>query len=146
MMSDKNLKRLLPFNKFLNDIQAKDESLYYGKVDVRTGQKIDELNMRFISDNFNKDYSEKSKDLFSSYYLMSQELSQYNHLSQIDEIAQSLLHLEKSKASIDKQGQIINDNSENAKVLETHIKSLIYRQGLQTKEGAYFSYNYNKFV
>lgn len=146
MMSDKNLKRLLPFSNFLNDISAKDDSMYYGKVDVRTGQKVDELNIRFISDNFKKDYKEKSKDLFSSYYLMSQELAQYNHLSKIDEIAQSLLHLEKSKVSLDKQGNLINDNSENAKVLETHIKALIYRQGLQTKEGAYFSYNYNKFV
>lgn len=144
-LSNKDLKRLLPFHNFLNDIKTSDESIYLGNVDPRNGEKINELNMRFVNDNFKNDYSEKSKDLFSSYYLMSNELAKYKHLKQIEDLAKSLLHLEKSKKSINKKGQEINNNITNTDFLEQQIKALVYSETLQTQDMT-VSYDYNKFV
>jgi len=120
--------------QFLRNISMDEFEAGYGQTDPITGELINVV-PRYFTKDVGEDYS---TDLFKTMALYNQYAIKFKNLKDIEESALQLLRIERNKKSIMTStfGRIIKegedfkytDNSENSKLLEDMIKSVVYGQ------------------
>lgn len=121
--------------QFLRNISMDDSEVGYGEIDPVTGEVLNSI-PRYFTRDIGEDYS---TDLFRTMTLYNQFAIRYKNLSDIEERSRQLLRIERNKKSIAtsqfgkiklKDGAIEynENNSENSKLLEDMIKSVVYQQ------------------
>lgn len=120
--------------QFLRNISMDEFEAGYGQTDPITGELINVV-PRYFTKDIGENYS---TDLFKTMALYNQYAIKFKNLKAIEESALQLLRIERNKKSIMtssfgrlvKEGEDFKftDNSENSKLLEDMIKSVIYGQ------------------
>lgn len=121
--------------QFLKSISLDDDSVGFAKIDPTTGEKINTIPKYFIS-QLEKDYS---TDLFKTMALYNEYALKFKYLSDIEDQARALLHIEKNKQTIvtsffgkakmkDGEIQYANDNTKNYELLDAMVKATLFGQ------------------
>jgi hypothetical protein len=161
-----------PFTNFKDSVKVNDQELNYsGYINPLTGERENKLFAAHVAElgEFIKDpddaskvklsYSKKSTDLFKVYSLMNREKLKYKYLTEVENIAQSLRHVEAQKGSIltNKFGRVQRDaqgntkidavnNKENLEMYEKHLRASMYGEVIQNDSDSYFEVSWNKFA
>lgn len=122
--------------QFLRNISIDESDVGYGKIDPITGKPIDSLPKYFTSEIENE-----STDLFKTMELYNEMAIKFSYLSEIENQGRALIRLEKNKkaiatsvfgrTSIDEitgELKINPNNTENSKLVEDMVKSIIFQQ------------------
>lgn len=130
-------------DRFLRSISIDEHDVGYGEIDPITKKPIEKIPTPFLRE-FDGNYS---TNLFSTMALYNQYAIKFKNLSDIEEQARLLLRAEENKKSLKTSmfskiqkkvsgGFIENENNDqNAKLVETFIKSAIYQQKYANDEG-----------
>jgi hypothetical protein len=122
--------------QFLRSISIDEGDTGFGKFDPITGQPINTIPKYFTREI----EGEVSTDLFRTMALYNEMAIKYKYVSDIEEQAQALLNTERNKKAIatsvfgktqrDAAGDLVYtpNNSENTKLVDDMIKSIIYGQ------------------
>lgn len=154
-----------------DSVKVRDQEINYsGYINPLTGEKENKIFAAYIAElgewvpdetspgKVKLDFSKKSLDLFTVYSLMNRQKLRYKYLSEVENIAQALKHVEAEKGSIetskfgkikrDPQGNIkITDNNEdNTEILEKHIRASVYGEVIQNDADMFVEVTRNKFV
>jgi hypothetical protein len=165
---DGNLFSLKALGKsFINTIRIHDEGSSFGKQDALTGEPIDNIHTKYVSDlgkqaidsdgNRFMDYSEKNFDLFRVMALWEKELLQYNLRTESEELAKLLVSTEQRKKSLavdrsgnvkrDENGNILEiDNTANVKYLRDFLDATYYGKTASDQSGLNFKIPYGSAV
>ena len=121
--------------QFLRDISIDEGDVGYGQRDPVTGKLIDKIPIYFTREL----EDDVSTDLFRTMALYNEFAIKYKYLSSIENQVLALNRLERNKRSIassfwgrteykDGELQYNPDNSENAQIIESMTKAIIYQQ------------------
>jgi hypothetical protein len=127
----------VPFGEqFLRNISVDESTVGYGKIDPQTGFPVDSIPKYFTKDTG----EEYSTDLFKTMFLYNEMAIKFQYMTDMEYQARSLLRLEKHKdaiatsiygrTSLDINGNPVTtpNNSENAKLVQDMVKSIVYGQ------------------
>jgi hypothetical protein len=121
--------------QFLRNISIDEGDVGFGQRDPITGEIIDKVPIYFTREL----EDEVSTDLFRTMSLYNEFALKYKYLSQIEDQVRALNRLEKNKQSIatsywgkteyiDGEIQYNPNNNENAQIIESMTKAIIYQQ------------------
>jgi uncharacterized protein YlzI (FlbEa/FlbD family) len=127
--------------QFLRNISIDEGDVGFGKFDPITGRPINVIPKYFTREI----EGEVSSDLFRTMSLYNEMAIKYKYISEIEEQAQALVNTERNKKAIatsifgktqtkDGELQYTPDNSENTKLVEDMMKTIIYGQKYITSE------------
>jgi len=127
--------------QFIRSISVDEGDIGFGKIDPLTGRPVNTIPKYFT----NEIEGEVSTDLFRTMALYNEMAIKYKYVSQIEEQIQGLVNTERNKQAIatsqfgktqykDGELQYTPDNSENTKLVEDMMKSIIYGQKYLTGE------------
>ena len=121
--------------QFLRSISIDEGDIGYGKIDPLTGKPVNTIPKYFTSPI----EGEVSTDLFKTIGLYNEMALKYKYLSEVEDQIRAIVRVEKNKQAIRtsmfgktqyKNGELeyTPDNSDNAKLAEDMMKSIIYGQ------------------
>jgi len=130
---------------FFEELEVGTDDKYTPKVDPINGKVLLNIPVHFTKDigeekeDGTVDYSQKSKDLFKVFGVWSAQMANYETLSEIEDAANILVHVERNKDQIvtnnwgdvvKKNGvaQTVPDNERNAKLLESFVNFYLYNK------------------
>jgi len=127
--------------QFLRSISIDEGDVGFGAFDPITGEPVNTIPKYFTREI----EGEVSTDLFRNMALYNEMAIKYKYVRDIEEQVQTLINTEKNKKAIAtsvfgktqyKDGELVYtpDNSENTKLLEDMMKSIIYGQKYLTSE------------
>lgn len=130
---------------FLEELEVKTGDRFSPQIDPITGKVVMRIPVHFTQDigvekeDGSVDYSQKSKDLFKVFGIWAGQMASYEALSDIEDAANILVHVEKNKDQLvtDNWGNVIIENGvakeakgneRNAKVLENFVNFYLYNK------------------
>lgn len=154
---------------FYESLTVTDQQMNYaGYINPLTGERENKLFALYVTEisNWVQDangksrlsFEDKSKDLFTVYSLMNRQKNRYNYMKDVEDIAQSLKHIEATKGSIETskfgavqkdaqdQAKISEDNTQNLEILEKHIRGIVYGEHIQNDADVAIEVSWNKFA
>ena len=130
---------------FLEELQVNVGDNYTPQIDPITGKVTMRIPVHFTQDigvekeDGSTDYSQKSRDLFKVFGIWSAQMASYESLSEIEDAANILVHVERSKDQLvtDMWGNVVIENGvakqargneDNAKLLENFVNFYLYNK------------------
>lgn len=130
---------------FLEELQVSTGDSYSPQIDPITGKVVMRIPVHFTQDigvekeDGTVDYSQKSKDLFKVFGVWSAQMAAYESMSEIEDAANILVHVEKNKDSLvtDNWGNVVIENNiakqakgneRNSKLLENFVNFYLYNK------------------
>lgn len=130
---------------FFEELEVGTDDKYTPKIDPISGKVLLSIPVHFTQDigvekeDGTVDYSQKSKDLFKVFGIWSAQMANYETLSEIEDAANILVHVERNKEQIvtnnwgevvKKNGlaQTVPGNERNAKLLESFVNFYLYNK------------------
>lgn len=136
----------------ISGLRIESEDIAFGKVDPLTGKSVDEVHANYVSDlgkwtkdaddNYFKDYSGKSMDIFRVIGLWEREMVKYNLKVESERMARLIAYTEEGRKALKtkksgtiERNKITNDpievsNEINARYIKDHIDAVWYGKSL----------------